>query len=104
MSHASDYRAAGVPVWPNRYGLTATRRLIAGTTLLDAVVFTSCGMLLRLQHTALLSLIILSALITALALWCWLRPHQRHDFMLFKAASFYMLLAFSLLAAGSLLR
>jgi len=104
MSHASDYRAAGVPVWPNRYGMTATRRLIAGTTLLDAVVFTTCAMLLRLQHTALLSLVILSALITALALWCWLRPHQRHDFMLFKAASLYMLLAFSLLAAGSLLR
>lgn len=104
MYHADDYAAAGVPVWPNRYGMTATRRLIAGTTLLDALVFSVCGVLLRVRPAALSALMLCSAVITALAVWCWIHPHRSRDFMLFKAASLYMLLSFILLAAGTVPR
>jgi protoheme IX farnesyltransferase len=104
MYHAKDYEKARVPVWPNLYGLTATRRLIAAATLLNAVVFAASGLLLGIHRTALLSLVLLSVLITGVAVWCAVSPHERHDFMLFKAASCYMLLSFVLLTAGALLR
>lgn len=103
MYHAKDYEKARVPVWPNLYGLTATRRLIAAATLLNAVVFAASGLLLGIHRTALLSLVLLSVLITGVAVWCAVSPHERHDFMLFKAASCYMLLSFVLLTAGALL-
>lgn len=104
MCHADDYARAGVPVWPNRYGMNATRRLIAGTTLLDALVFVTCGSLLHIKTAAFAGLVVISFLITAIAVWCWARPHQRHDFMLFKAASIYMLLSFMVLSLGSIFR
>ncbi|MCX8044401.1 MAG: protoheme IX farnesyltransferase [Desulfobacterota bacterium] len=103
MAHAADYAAAGVPVWPNRFGMHATRRLIAATTLLDALVFIACATLLNITTPAYWGVVVSSIGITAIALWCWTQPHPRHDFMLFKAASVYMLLSFMLLAGGSIL-
>jgi len=104
MYHAKDYEKARIPVWPNQYGLTATRRLIAAATLLNAVVFTASGLLLGIHRTAMLCLVLLSMLITGVAVWCALSPHERHDFLLFKAASLYMLFSFALLTAGALMR
>jgi protoheme IX farnesyltransferase len=103
LRHAEEYAQAGVPVWPNRFGAAATRRFIAGATLCDAVVFSACGCLLGINSWALGALIAISLAITGIAVWCAASPRERHDFVLFKAASLYMLVAFVLIAAGAFL-
>lgn len=104
MYHAQDYEKAKLPVWPTRYGLTATRRLIAGATLLNALVFTASGLLLDIHYITMAALACISIIITGIAIWCALSQKKSHDFALFKAASLYMLFAFALLTAGSFLK
>ena len=101
LRHAGEYEKVHIPVWPNRFGAAATRRFIAAATLCNALVFSACGFLLGIQSGCLAALIAMSAVITALAAWCAISPRERHDFILFKAASIYMLLAFVAIAAGA---
>jgi protoheme IX farnesyltransferase len=103
LRHAGDYQKVNIPVWPNRFGAAATRRFIAGATLCNALVFSACGFLLGIHAGFLAGLVAMSSIITALAIWCALSPQGRHDFLLFKAASLYMLLAFVTIAAGAFL-
>lgn len=104
MYHAHDYQRANIPVWPNRYGFTATRRLIALTTLLNTAAFTLSGFLLGIHHGTMLGLMLISICILMLAIWCAVSPQEKHDFVLFKAASMYMFFSFLLLTIGSFLQ
>jgi protoheme IX farnesyltransferase len=103
LRHAGDYEKVKIPVWPNCFGSAATRRFIAVATLCNAVVFSACGLLLEIRNWALGALVAMSLAITAIAVWCAVSPRERHDFVLFKAASLYMLLAFVLIAVGAFL-
>lgn len=103
LRHAGEYRKVRVPVWPNRYGPAATRRFIAAATLCNALVFSALGCTLGIAPWTLAGLIAISALITGIAVWCAVSPGEQHDFLLFKAASLYMLFAFVLITAGAYL-
>ncbi len=101
--HADDYARAGVPVWPNVYGLRATYRLIAGATMLNVAVLQLAGFLLRLGPAVLAALGAFGAALLVLALVAWARPSDGNTWRLFKFASVYMLISFALLTLGAVL-
>ncbi len=102
--HADDYARAGVPVWPNVYGLHATYRLIAIATMLNVVVLQLAGVLLSLGAAALAALGVCGGALLALALVAWARPSDGNTWRLFKFASMYMLVSFALLTIGAIVR
>lgn len=101
MRRADEYRAAGVPVWPSAHGVTATRWLIAGSSVLGAVTLFAAGAVLRVPAVALVVLGVLGAILSGLAIGGLVRPSDRHDWVLFKTASVYMAASFCCLVAGA---
>ncbi len=101
--YAREYRLAGVPVWPNVYGPTATRRVVAGATFLDVVVLVSAGVLLGIHPVALGVLGVLGGGLSGLAVAALIRPSEGLNWRLFKFASIYMLGAFICLTVGAVI-
>lgn len=101
MAHAGEYEAAGIPVWPLVHGETSTRRLVAGATAAAAVVLTLAGVLAEVHPVALAALGVAGAAMTALAAAAFVAPSERLNWVLFKAASVYMLAAFTCLTVGA---
>jgi len=99
--YAKEYRLAGVPVWPNVYGPTATRRVVAVATLLDVLVLALAGWLLRVHPVAMGVLFLLGAGLAGLSLALLIWPSERLNWILFKFASLYMLGAFVSLTIGA---
>lgn len=103
MRRSDEYRAAGVPAWPSVYGAAATRRLISGSTVLGAITLSYAGWLLGVPAAVLGVLVGLGAIMCTLAIGGLLRPSDRHDWLLFKAASVYMAASFGCLVVGAAL-
>jgi protoheme IX farnesyltransferase len=103
MRRADEYRAADVPAWPSVYGTTATRRLIAASSVLGAFTLFAAGWLLHVPSEALAVLAVLGTVLCALAVGGLVRPSDRHDWLLFKAASVYMSASFGCLVVGAAL-
>lgn len=103
IKYAEDYRRAGVPVWPNAYGERSARYFIAVSNLLNAVVLMACGLLLRIAWPALALLLVSAGAMIGLAGWGIMRPSEKATWVLFKAASMYMLLSFLLITFGGIL-
>lgn len=101
--YAREYHLAGVPVWPNVYGPTATRRVIAIATLLDVAVLGAAGWLLNIHPVTLGVLAVLGAGLTGLSIAVLIRPTGQMNWVLFKFASLYMLGAFVCLTIGTVL-
>lgn len=101
--HAREYEEAGVPVWPNVYGKQAARRAIAVATALATVVLTAAGILEGIARGAIVALVALGLLLDSLAVITLFSPTERHDWVLFKGASAYMLGAFVCLTFGAVL-
>ena len=102
IQYADDYARASVPTWPNVYGPRATRLFIAAANLLNAVLLTSVGWILRVHPVALISLSGLSLGIFGLSAIQLASPSAQRNWVLFKAASLYMLASCLLLTVGSL--
>jgi len=103
IKYAEDYRRGGVPVWPNVYGERSARYFIAVSNLLNALVLFACGLLLEIARPALVLLMLSAGAMIGLAGWGILRPSERITWVLFKAASMYMLLSFLLITFGGIL-
>jgi len=101
--YAEEYDGAGVPVWPIVFGPTATRRVVAVATILAAVVLTAAGVLERIAPVALGGLVALGVGVSALGFVALVGPSDKRNWLLFKAASAYMLGAFALLTLGAIL-
>lgn len=101
--YAREYCLAGVPVWPNVYGPTATRRMIALAALLDVAVLGTAGWLLGIHPITLSVLAVLGAGLFGLSVVVLIRPTERLNWVLFKYASLYLLGAFISLTVGTLL-
>jgi len=99
--HADDYRRAGIPVWPNVYGLRATYRLVAAATILNILVLQLAGFLLLLGPAVLAALGAVGAALLAFSLIAWARPSDANTWRLFKFASMYMLSSFALITLGA---
>jgi protoheme IX farnesyltransferase len=102
IHYAADYRRAGVPVWPNVYGLRSTQRLIAQANLLNTLALAACAFLLQVRAAALVALLGMSLGICVLSVRQWRAPTQQRNWLLFKLASLYMLAALLLLVGGAL--
>jgi protoheme IX farnesyltransferase len=103
MRYAGEYDEAGVPVWPLVYGPTATRRIVAIATMLAAIVLTVAGVLEGIAPVALAGLIVLGITVSVLAGVALFKPSEKRNWVLFKAASAYMLGAFACLTLGAVL-
>jgi len=100
MRHLEDYRRAGVPTIPAKYGFMAARIIIALSSILAAGAIGVAAWGVGLTAGALHVLLILSSALLLLAAASVVRPSRRLNFALFKYASLYMLTAMLLIAAG----
>lgn len=103
IRYARDYERAKVPVWPNLYGPDATRVVVASTNLLNTLVLLGAGLLLHIAPWALGSLLLISIGMFILSAWQLAAPTESRNWILFKAASLYMLASSLLLTLGALL-
>lgn len=101
MKYLDDYRRAGVPTFPSRYGFHVTRWTVAVSSF-GAVLAIGLGSLaLGLAGGFLWILAGLSAGVFGLALVCLIRPSEKRNSRLFSLASLYMAGAMLLLILGS---
>ncbi len=100
LRHAKDYRHAGVPTFPARYGECLTRITIALSSIAAAVAMGSAAYGIGMTWGYLRLLVVLSAGLLTLAISSLARPSWRANFGLFKYASLYMLGAMLMVAAG----
>lgn len=98
IRHFEDYRRAGIPTFPSRYGLRATQAVIAGSSLAAALAIGLAAVGIGMTWGMLRVLLALSVGLLALALFSLLRPSERLNFGLFKYASLYMLSSMALMA------
>lgn len=101
--YADEYAKAGVPVWPGVFGERSTRRLIAVATVGAVGVLTLAGVLEGIAPVPLGALALAGAGMVVLAARVLARPSERANWVLFKAASAYMLVAFACLTIGATL-
>jgi heme o synthase len=101
IKYADDYRAAGVPVFPNRYGVLVTR-VIIGLSTGGAVVAMLWSMYaLDLNSVLMWIARCLGGVLFGFTLFATLRPSSKLNFWLFKLASLYMLCSMIVLIAGA---
>ena len=103
VRYANEYEKSDVPVWPNVYGPGATMRLVAVATLGGATVLGTAGYLIGIHMLALGVLTTMGIGLSALALAVLIKPSEQLNWVLFKAASLYMLGAFLCLTIGTIL-
>lgn len=91
MKYDRDFREAGVPTIPNRYGFGITRVVIAVSTVLaaTAMILSAYGIGMAWGYLRLLGA--LSFVLFGLAVFSLIRPSEKLNFGLFKYASLYML-------------
>lgn len=97
-----EYRRARIPTWPSAYGPRATRVFIAGGNVLNTLALTTAALKLRIRPAALVALLALSLGMCTLATIQLAAPSARRNWVIFKAASLYMLASSLLLTFGSL--
>ncbi len=102
MRYHEDYQAAKIPTFPSTYGLLATRKVIAVSSVLAALSIAIAGFLLGMEWGYLRLLAVLSGGLLILAVASVFRPTERLNFGLFKYASMYMLGAMLLIALSAL--
>lgn len=100
IKYAGDYRAAGVPVFPNVYGLRATRLIIAGSCAIAVGLVLMAAWLAGVHGPLLAALQWTGAALVGLVMVSVLWPSDRRNFLLYKGASLYMLASMILLIAG----
>jgi protoheme IX farnesyltransferase len=101
IRYVDDYRAAAIPTFPARYGVQATRIIIAISTIgaAGAMILAAIGIGMAWGYLRLL--VGLSAALLVLAIILIAGPSERLNFGLFKFASVYMLGAMLLLALSA---
>ncbi len=100
LRHSEDYRRAGVPTFPARYGERLTRITIALSSVAAALAMGIAAYGIGMTWGYLRLLVVLSAGLLTLAISSLARPSWRANFGLFKYASLYMLGAMLMVAAG----
>ncbi|MGC9400275.1 MAG: protoheme IX farnesyltransferase [Anaerolineae bacterium] len=101
IKYADDYRAADVPVFPNHYGVRATRWVIALSTVGATVVMLWAVYRIGLSPGLLWTARGLGGLLGGFTLVSLLHPTPRLNYILYKLASLYMLGSMIVLIAGA---
>ncbi len=91
LKFAEDYRAAGVPTFPSRYGIRFTRLAIAASSILAGLAMIVASVWIGVAEGILALIIILSGVLLFLAATVLFRPSDKTNLRLYKYASIYML-------------
>jgi protoheme IX farnesyltransferase len=91
MRHFEDYQRAGIPTFPAAYGLSATRAVIAVTSVAAALAVAVAGIGIGMAWGFLRLLGVMGGGLLLLAFSSLWRPSERNSFGLFKYASLYMM-------------
>lgn len=102
IKYQQDYASAGVPTFPSVHGISVTRTLIAVSTIGTVVVLVAAGHLLSMSIPALIALGFVGLLLVGLVAANLVRPTQFLNFVLYKGASIYMLLAMMVFILGGI--
>ena len=103
MKFRNDYKNAGVPTFPERYGDRVTRMVIALSSVLAAIAIGWASILIGMSAGLLSVIAVLTAVMLILA-FATLRIHtDKMNFMLFRYASLYMLTAMIILSIQGLM-
>ncbi|MCI0478690.1 MAG: heme o synthase [Anaerolineales bacterium] len=102
IRYADDYARANIPTFPARYGVRATRIIIALSSVGAAIVMMLAAWGIGMEWGYLRLLAVLSVGLLLLAIILIARPTERLNFGLFKYASVYMLGAMALVSLGAL--
>lgn len=97
MKYAHDYARAGVPVFPNVYGLRATQVTISLSTVLAAAIMAGITWRLAEHWGPLTFAVALAMVLIGLSANAMVRPSVQVNYRLFKFASLYMVAAMALL-------
>lgn len=97
MRNYEDYKHAGIPTFPSKYGYQATRIAIAISSVMAALSMAVAAYGIGMMVGYLRLMAVLSAGLLLLAVASTVRPSERVNFGLFKYASLYMLSAMLLL-------
>ena len=98
IRYQDEYRQAGIPTIPTRYGVKVTHRIISVSSMLAALTLALAAVGINLEAGKMRLLAVLSAGLLLLAGASMVKPSDRLNFGLFKYASFYMLFAMILIA------
>ena len=93
MNHSEDYRIAGVPTIPNKFGFTRTRYFITTANIIAVLIFLYICVMLEISKTGIMILLFGSAVLIVTSLIIIIKPSERANFYLFKFASLYMVIA-----------
>ncbi|NPA68407.1 MAG: protoheme IX farnesyltransferase [Chlorobi bacterium] len=102
MKYFDDYKRAGVPTFPEKYGFKKARIIIAVSTVVSAVTFAAGAFFLGIEWGFIRVLILLAVVATAFAVYGILKPSDKMNFRLFKLASLNMLFAMIIIILGSI--
>ncbi len=91
IRYLEDYKRAKVPTFAERYGIDATRKIIAASSVLATIFIGLSAFGIGTTIGYLRIMIVLSAGLLILALSSAAKPSDRLNFGLFKYASLYML-------------
>ncbi len=100
IKYLDDYRQAGVPTFPARYGLGTTRAIISFSASVTVVVMLVSAQLSGIRESRLVGLGLLGLALLLTAILNILRPTPALNSGLFKLASLYMLGAMVLMIVG----
>ena len=100
VKYQEEYANAGVPVFPNSYGLGTTRAIIAASTVATVSIMFLVGMVLGQYWAYMAVLLILGGILMGMAAATLIQPSFRLNSALFKLASLFMLGALGLVVLG----
>lgn len=93
IKYQEDYKIAGIPTFPEKFGVKTTRWIIASSTLLTIGTIVLIGRLLALPHAIQLISLSIGFILMALVVIGLLRPSRASNFLLYKGASIYLLIS-----------
>jgi len=102
IRYQKDYKSAGVPTFPSWYGVKKTRLIIAVSSVGAAISIAMGLFSLGLSWGYLRTLLFFSSGLLILAVASVFKPSEKMNFLLFKYASVYMLIAMLIISIGSL--
>lgn len=102
LRHHNDYKFAGIPTFPSKYGFETTRRIIAVSSIASvfAMGFAAIGIGMTIGYLRMI--MVLSIGLLLLAVSAVVKPSERVNFGLFKYASLYMLSTMLILASAGI--
>jgi len=91
--YAEDYKLASIPTFPAVYGMNRTRLVLAGSTILTGVSMMLGAFLNGVTGPYLVASILLVVILIVITAFYSAFPTPKRNFLLFKAASIYMLIS-----------